>query len=106
MKYNNDIQKKFLGQKHQKFQLFLIGIIGLLVVLQVGLSNNLSNAGEKVTQLQADSQNLQKENELLKNEISKKQSLAYIEKKALDEGFTKIDNKLSIAAPIPVALKQ
>lgn len=106
MKYNKEIQRKLIGKKHQKCLLFLVVIIGFLVVLQVGLSNNMSNAGEKVTLLQVDSQNLQKENESLRNEITKKQSLSYIEKQAIAKGFTKIENKLSIAAPIPVALKQ
>ena len=103
MKYHNKIQKN--GKVYRKSIFLFIGIIGLLMVLQVGLSNSLSTAGEKLMTLQYDSLNLQKENEVLSNEIAKRQSLINIEKLALEKGFTKIENKLSIAAPIPVALK-
>ena len=73
--------------------------------MQVILSNSLSTVGEKILTLQNETANLQKENESIRNEITERQSLTFIETKALAMGFSKINQKLSISAPIPVALK-
>ena len=87
-------------------RLFKILIFALLLLgtFQVIVSNQLANAGEKLTQIEKEIKTLEEENEELKREIAISSSLTTIAEKAEEMGFLRMENFLYLTDE-PFALK-
>ena len=88
------------------FRIFkiLIFVLILLGVFQVIVSNQLANAGEKLTQIEEEIKILEEKNEGLKKEIAVSSSLTTIAEKAEEIGFLRSENFLYLTDE-PFALK-
>lgn len=81
--------KKRLSKKY--LILVLIGIITLILV-QIGVSNNVIAYGEKYDKLSVLEKSLSTENQILENEIAKYSSLKEIASKSAQLGFSTSQN--------------
>ena len=88
------------------FRLFkvLIFVLILLGIFQVIVSNQLANAGEKLTQIEEEIKILEEKNEWFKREIAISSSLTTIAEKAEEMGFLRVENFLYLTDE-PFALK-
>jgi len=87
----------------------LTGIILILAIVQISVSNMLSTGGIELAQVQNQIDNYQRDNAILKERIYTAASLTAIAAKAEKLGYTSVTTgkaMLVIANPEPLALKQ
>lgn len=75
-----------------------LGLVNLVA------SNVLATQGQELSSLNNEAIELQKENQYIKNTISKQTSLAELEKWADENGFVKVSDPIALTTPAPVAL--
>lgn len=79
----------FRGSVHLKVVIFSLLILTSMVFTQLVFANSLATDGEKLSQVQEEIRNLEKENMSIKVEIAQESSLTKLVKKAKDSGFIK-----------------
>ena len=87
----------------------LTGIIIILAIVQISVSNMLSTGGLELAQVQNQIDTYQRENAILKEQIYSAASLTAIAAKAEKLGYTSVTTGkaiLVVANPEPLALKQ
>lgn len=97
-----------MNKKMSKKPKLLIVIIGFILILALGqlvISHYLATLGGRLHELEAKAAQLEEENRILAEEISKYGSLAKIAQKAQELGFTRTTAVLHLIPQIPVALK-
>jgi len=95
-------------KKNNKGSALLILVIFLVVFLTLGqlvVSHYLATMGEKLSLLEAEARRLERENQILEEEIKLSGSLFKISLRAQELGFVKTTVVLHLAPLIPVALK-
>ncbi len=81
----------------------VVGIIIMLSLVHVSVSNNLSTTGINLTQLQEELKAYQKQNALLHEKILASSSLTHISSVASAQGFTNTKGNVYISTPLPLA---
>ena len=83
------------------------GIIVILFIVQISVSNMLSTGGIELSQVQSQIQDYQKENAILKEQIYSVASLTHVAEEAQKLGYVQgvTNSTLVIANPQPLALK-
>ena len=79
------------------------GLVVVLAILNLVGTNLLATKGHELEQLTQQSISLQKENAILSNQVASLSSLSYIEEKATQLGFEKINKPIALTTPAPVA---
>lgn len=84
-KFEPEEPKKVFGKKY-----IAVGVICLFILMlaQIWASNNVVTYGEKLERLLTLEKSLNMENQLLKNEIAKRESLSNIASKSAELGFS------------------
>ena len=82
----------------------LLVIIALSIV-QVVAANSISTTGIELSKLQDETTTLQKQNEVLHEQVLSLSSLTSIASRAASMGFTESKDTLVIAQPLPLAIK-
>lgn len=86
--------------------IFLVGVVLLILSsVQLIISHNLATAGETVRQLELKNSQLEEENRILSDEISKMGSLARISSEAKRIGLIKTTQVVHLPSEVPVALR-
>ena len=85
--------------------IFVIIFVAFLGIVQLFLSNRLSNLGENLEQEKVKMEELIAENQRLERELGEKESLIVIAEEAKRFGFEKIDSVYYLVPQIPVAMK-
>lgn len=80
-------------------------LVVILVVFQVGVTNELAGMGQNVTDIESQVEAVTVQNELLRQQVASASSLLLIEQKAKEQGLTepKATSYLSLD-PLPLAL--
>lgn len=90
----------------------LFGLLGsiilVLLVVQISVSNMLSTGGITLSEIQQQTQDLQRQNAILKEKVLNISSLTYVEQQAEKEGFApdKMAAVVVSNAQPPIALNQ
>jgi len=95
-------------KKNNKKPVLLILIILLTAFLALGqlvVSHYLATMGEKLSLLEAKANQLERENQILEEEIKASGSLSKISLRAKELGFVKTTAVLHLTPQLPVALK-
>jgi len=95
-------------KKNNKKPVLLILIITLTAFLSLGqlvVSHYLATMGEKLYLLEAKANQLERENQILEEEIKASGSLSKISLRAKELGFVKTTAVLHLTPQLPVALK-
>jgi len=95
-------------KKNNKKPILLILIITLTAFLCLGqlvVSHYLATMGEKLSLLEAKANQLERENQILEEEIQASGSLSKISLRAKELGFVKTTAVLHLTPQLPVALK-
>jgi len=95
-------------KKNNKKPVLLILIITLTAFLSLGqlvVSHYLATMGEKLSLLEAKANQLERENQILEEEIKASGSLSKISLRAKELGFVKTTAVLHLTPQLPVALK-
>lgn len=95
--------------KHTVIIFSLLGsIILVLLMVQIGVSNVLSTGGITLSEIQQQTQDLQRENAILKEKVLSMSSLTYVAEKAEKEGFApdKMAAVVVSNTQSPIALNQ
>lgn len=90
----------------KKTALLTIGLVGIIIVLavvQVTVTNKISTHGIYLSKLEQELDSLKKENTLLKEEILEKSSLTNISEKAETLGFVASRTEMHLSTPLPLA---
>ncbi|MEK7092506.1 MAG: hypothetical protein AAB907_02680 [Patescibacteria group bacterium] len=90
-------------KKPLSFISVIVGIVVLLTVLQVVVSNKLSTTGVVLGRYQDEIRKYETENTILAQKLLISTSLASIASQAASLGFIEGNNKLILSAPIPLA---
>lgn len=99
-RYSLDLKKKPL-----KLHWILGGLVLLLLVVQVLVSNSIANFGTTISQTENKIAELTQENQLLEEKIASSSSLLAVSEKAKTHGFVKEITPQYFSNDIPVALK-
>lgn len=83
----------------------IISIIIVLSIVQVAVANRISTTGVTLSKLQEELKIYKKENTYLHERILAASSLTTISEKAIGLGFTEVNNKVFLSAPLPLALR-
>lgn len=99
------LRTKNKGQrtKASKLWFVLFTVLGLVVVLQLVVSNRLSGKGEHLTELERHADQLYRENQNLAEELAQNSSLTKISQDAVGSGFEKPENIMYLDTANPVA---
>ena len=97
--------KKNSKNKKPILLIFVILLICFLSLGQLAVSHYLATMGEKLSLLEARADQLEKENQVLEEEIKTSGSLSKISTRAQEFGFVKTTAVLHLTPQIPVALK-
>lgn len=95
-----------IKNKNQKIWLpyILSGVVYVLLVLQVVISNRLAVTGKHISQIEEDLSQTQKENTLLRERIASASSLLTLKSKVKDMGFEKQIEPIYLSDELPIAL--
>ncbi len=88
------LSKKILGT--------LVLVVLLVAILEIWLVNRLSTYGQGIAKLEQSAQEIQMQNQILKNQIDLASSLVTIQERAKNLGFQSI-HKLQYLRPVDVA---
>jgi len=97
--------KKSNKNKKPILLILLFLLISFLALGQLVVSHYLATMGEKLSLLEAKANQLEKENQVLEEEIKVSGSLSKISSRAKEFGFVKTTAVLHLTPQIPVALK-
>lgn len=94
--------------KNKKSKLFylIVTLVLLLAGLQLVMAHCLATTGEQMRQLEDKANLIEKENQLLSEEINKMGSLNRIASEAGKLGLMKAGNFLNLTPQVPVALEK
>lgn len=92
-------------QTKPKILILIIFLVATLSLIQFILSHRLSTLGERYRFLEEKAKNLEEDNRILSEEISKIASLRNIASRAEELGLVKTTAVLHLTPQIPVALK-
>lgn len=93
-----------LKKRRLKLTPIVIGVVFLLILIQLVISHNLANSGEKLRDFEVGTQELKEENTILAEEINKAGSLSRISQEAEKAGLVRTTQVLHLTPQIPVAL--
>lgn len=85
------------------YRWFLAGIIFLLLIIQVVVSNRISTSGLEINRLQEEIEYANEENRILNEKIASASSLLVLKGKAITQGFAKNSIPLYLSSDLPVA---
>lgn len=88
-KFDPVVPKRNFSKKY--IALVLFGLFSLMLI-EVWANNNVVTYGEKFEKLSKLKQSLNLENQILENEIARKQSLGTIASKSAELGFSKVES--------------
>ena len=100
---------KKINMKHTVIIFSILGsIILVLLMVQISVSNILSTGGIALSEIQQETQDLQRQNAILKEKVLSISSLTYVAEKAEKEGFApdKMAAVVISNAQPPIALNQ
>lgn len=98
--------KKENKNKKPKLIFLIVTLVLLLAGLQLVMAHGLATTGEQMRQLEEKASLIQKENQLLTEEINKMGSLNQIASEAGKLGLVKANNFLNLMPQVPVALEK
>lgn len=81
----------------------LFGVVVMLSVVRITLVNSISTTGVELVDIQKQVDEVEKQNELLKEQYLQAASFTTIDKKAKEMGFAPAKSHLNMAAPLPLA---
>jgi hypothetical protein len=81
----------------------LVGLVLILLIIQVVVSNRIAISGNKITQMEQEINNLNQENSFMNEKIASASSLAVIREKSVNLGFTKNITPFYVSTNLPVA---
>jgi cell division protein FtsL len=84
----------------------LFAIVVVLAVIRISLVNSISTTGIALVDLQNQVEEVEKQNELLKEQYLQAASFTTISAKAKSMGFAPSKTHLNMSAPLPLALNQ
>ncbi|MBI2190045.1 MAG: hypothetical protein HYY87_02970 [Candidatus Levybacteria bacterium] len=88
------------------FILFIIGIVFILSVVQIVVSNSLSTKGVTLGKLEDETSLYKKENALLKEKLLLASSYTHIASEAGILGLVRNLRQTSLTSPLPLAFRQ
>jgi flagellar basal body-associated protein FliL len=97
--------KKNNKNKKQILLIFIVLLVCLLALGQLVVSHYLATMGEQLSLLEARANQLERENQILEEEIKAIGSLSKISLRAKELGFVKTTAVLHLTSQLPVALK-
>jgi len=98
--------KKENKNKKPKLIFLIVTLVMLLAGLQLVMAHCLATTGEQMRQLEDKASLMEKQNQLLIEEINKMGSLNRIATEAGKLGLVKANNFLSLTPQVPVALEK
>lgn len=98
--------KKENKNKRPKLIYLIVTLVLLLAGLQLVMAHCLATTGDQMRQLEDKASLIEKENQLLTEEINKMGSLNRIASEAGKLGLVKADNFLNLTPQVPVALER
>lgn len=90
--------------KNHKLTFIIVGLILILLLIQLFITHRLATAGEVVKEFETKAFQIDQENTVLKEEISKMGSLSRISQEAKKLGLVRTSSILYLTSQIPVAL--
>lgn len=86
--------------------LILIGIIFSLSIVQTGLSNRLSTKGISASKIESEINYYKTQNAILSEKLFSYSSLTSLVSRAMEAGFIKERNEITLGLSEPLAIKQ
>jgi len=97
--------KRNVKNKKPILLIFIVLLVCILALGQLVVSHYLATMGEKLSLLEAKANQLERENQILEEEIKASGSLSKISSLAKELGFVKTTAVLHLTPQLPVALK-
>lgn len=86
--------------------LILIFLVGVLSVVRIYISNNISTSGQLLGKAEEEINSLKLQNTLLSEKLYQQSSLTFVFSKAKDLGYTDSKTDFVLDNKLPVAIKQ